>query len=359
MNTNVYKEMVDVMKNRRGPFAGADIPEFYKMVEVLFTPEEAEVNNAMSKNPEPAAEIAKKLNKEETEVKTILERMADKGLCAVHKFENTQYYLGLPFMPGIFEYQFMPGKTTDRDKQIARLVYAYKRAYETKTSPARRTFPFTRVITVNKKIQAGNQIHTYDQMATYIDKYDSIAVATCFCRHAAKLRGEDTHGMPMDVCMSFGPGAEFIIERLGGKRLSKEDAMKVLDISEEAGLIHMSRNTSEDIDFVCNCDRWHCEEVKAILQLPKPALFFNSGFQPVFNPDLCTACEECILRCPPEALTMGDDNVPTVNLDRCFGCAACATGCPSDAIHMEIKPGFPVPPKDKKELSSSIKASLG
>ncbi len=55
---------------------------------------------------------------------------------------------------------------------------------------------------------------------------------------------------------------------------------------------------------------------------------------------------------------MGDNDVPQVNLDRCFGCAVCATGCPSDAIAMEAKPDFPEPPKDPKELITSLKASF-
>ena len=47
----VYKELYEVMKSRRGPYTGAEIPEFYAMVEELFTPQEAEVNNAMPRKP--------------------------------------------------------------------------------------------------------------------------------------------------------------------------------------------------------------------------------------------------------------------------------------------------------------------
>jgi len=88
------------------------------------------------------------------------------------------------------------------------------------------TFPFTRVITVDKTIDAGNVIHTYDQVATYIEKYDSIGLGTCYCRHAAALRDEDTHGMPMNVCMWFGTMAEYAIERLGAKKIGREEAME-------------------------------------------------------------------------------------------------------------------------------------
>jgi Pyruvate/2-oxoacid:ferredoxin oxidoreductase delta subunit len=261
-------------------------------------------------------------------------------------------------MPGIFEYQFFAGKSSPRDKNIAKLINDYKQAFKAAQGANKMTFPTARVIPVDRTIEAGNTVHTYDQVSTYIDKYESIAVGTCYCRHAAKLRDEDIHGMPMEVCMWFGNMAEYAIERLGATQMGQAEAKQVLDKSEEAGLIHMSRNTTEDIEFICNCDRWHCEVVTGVLKQPKPALYFNSGFEPRFDPDLCTACETCIERCPPEALSMGENEVPEVNLDRCFGCAVCATGCPSEAIVMESKSDFPVPPKDPKELVTSLKASF-
>ena len=358
MTQEVYKQMLDVMKQRRGPYVGLDIPEFYDLVEVLFTPQEAEVNNFMTRKPSTADEIAATMGNGVEEIEPILETMADKGLCKTIQRDGIRYYQGEPFMPGIFEYQFISGRSTPRDKQIARLIHEYKDAFNAAKGETRMTFPLTRVITVDRTIEAGNTVHTYSQVSTYIDKYDPIAVGTCYCRHAAILRDEDVHQMPMEVCMWFGNMAEYAIERLGAKQMGKEEARQVLDRSEEAGLIHMSRNTSEDIDFICNCDRWHCEVVKGVLKQSKPALFFNSGFQPRFDPDLCTACETCIERCPPAALAMGDNEVPVVDLDRCFGCAVCATGCPSDAIGMAAKAGFAVPPKNPKELIVSLKTSL-
>jgi Pyruvate/2-oxoacid:ferredoxin oxidoreductase delta subunit len=357
MSSEVYKQLLEVMKSRRGAYAGMDIPEFFELVEVLFTPEEAEVNNALQRKPASAGDIAKEMGRQEDDIAGILDTMADKGLCKTFVRNGARLFQGVPFIPGIFEYQFMDGKTTERQKQIAGLIQAYEQAYEAAEGETKMTFPTSRVITVDRSISAGNTVHTYDQVATYIDKYDTIAVGTCYCRHAAQLRDEDVHGMPSDVCMWFGNMAEYLIERLGVRRMSKQEAVDVLNRSEDAGLIHMSRNTTEEIEFICNCDRWHCGTVKGVLKQSKPALFFNSGFQPQFDPDLCTACETCIDRCPPEALAMGDNDVPVVDLDRCFGCAVCSTGCEFEAIVMEAKTDFPVPPKDTKELVTSIKAS--
>ena len=55
MGQQVYQELFEVMKNRRGPYTGVEVPEFYPMVEELFTPQEAEVNNVMPRKPVTSA----------------------------------------------------------------------------------------------------------------------------------------------------------------------------------------------------------------------------------------------------------------------------------------------------------------
>jgi Pyruvate/2-oxoacid:ferredoxin oxidoreductase delta subunit len=354
MVQNVYKELLEVMKNRGGPYTGVYAPEFYALMEALFTPEEAEMNNALMRKPATAQEIAGRMNRDENDVASILDRMADKGLCSVIQRSGVPLYQGLPFVPGIFEFQFISGRETERDKRIAELIHTYEKACASAKGVAKIGYPVTRVIPVDRTIKAGNVIHTYHQVMTYIEKYDFIGVGTCYCRQAAKLRGEDIHGMPLEVCMFFGEHAEYLIQRLGVRQVTKQEAKDTLDMCEEAGLLHMSRNTTEDIDFLCNCDRWHCQVVTNVLKQPKPSLAFNSGFLPVFDSERCVSCETCIERCPPEALAMDENNAQIVNTDSCFGCGICATGCPEDAISMEAKPGFPAPPKTVKELVAAL-----
>ena len=358
MRQEVYQEFFEVMIKRGGGYSGADIPEFFELAQELFTPEQAVVNNALPGNPMTAEQIAETLGRDKVEVENILESMANSGLCRTGKQNNTVYYRASPFT-GIMESQFMPGTTTQRDKKIARLIESYEKAYDAVRPPAaqKMTFAGLRVITVDRTVDAGNTVHTYDQVQTFIDKNDTIAVTECYCRHKALLLGRDIHGMPNSVCMSFGEGAEHNIARLNGRRVTREEARLIIDQAEEAGLVHMSRNMTDNIDFMCNCDRWHCTVVTSMLAQPKPGLFFNSGFEPSFDPDECTACETCLDRCPASALTMGGENVPVVDLDRCFGCAVCATGCPSEAITMVSKPEFPEPPANREALREALQAS--
>lgn len=359
MSEETYRKLCETFAKRGGRYPGMDIPEFYELARALFTPEEAAITNAMPRGVSTAAAIAEAAGRSADEIGPLLEAMADKGLCNAFEKDGQRYYGAPPFVPGIFEYQFMKGTTTEKDRRLARLIHAYKKKVDSVIGAQKMTFPTSRVITVDKKIQAGNVVHTYEQVSNYIENYDPISVSTCFCRHEAELIDEnDRCDAPNDVCMQFGAGAQFVIERGMGRRVSKEEAWEVLNRAEEAGLVHCSRNT-QDIDYLCNCCSCHCMIIKSVLTQEKPALFLSSGFQPVFNPDACVACETCIDRCPGTALTMGEDDIPVADMDRCFGCGVCATGCPSEAISMERKFEAVEPPLNRKTLGAALRASRG
>ncbi|MBT3368599.1 MAG: 4Fe-4S binding protein [Nitrospina sp.] len=250
----------------------------------------------------------------------------------------------------------MRGTSTERDRKLARLIHTYKSAVNKNRGPQEISFPPNRVITVDRVVKAENKVHTYDQVKSYIEKYDPLAVSTCFCRHEAKLIDEeDDCGKPNDVCMQFGMGAQFVIDRNMGRKIDKDEAMAILIKSEEAGLVHAAMNRQE-IEFLCNCCSCHCMILQTALAQPKPGIALNSGFMPTWDVDLCTACDTCIERCPTDALIVGVEDVPEVNLDRCIGCGVCATGCPSEAIWLAERPGVPMPPLDQNALKEAIKA---
>ncbi|MEW5721628.1 MAG: 4Fe-4S binding protein [Thermodesulfobacteriota bacterium] len=357
MTAEVYQELCATMAKRGGPYPGRDIPEFHALVRELFTPDEAAISNAMPKGFFTAEQVAAEAGRDPAEVGRILEAMADKGLCNGVTLEGQKVYGAPPFVPGIFEYQFMRGTRTERDRRLAGLIHAYKEAVDAARSDRTISFPLTRVISVDRRVKAGTRVHTYDQVSTYIEQYDPIAVATCFCRHEASLLDEtDSCGQPNEVCLTFGFGAQFVSERGIGHRISKEEAREILEKCEEAGLVHCSTNTQQ-IDFLCNCCSCHCLILKAALRQPKPGLVLFSSFQPEWDRELCTACETCIERCPGRALTLGPEEVPEVDRDRCFGCGVCATGCPSEAITMVERPQAPAPPADRKALKEAVRAA--
>ena len=354
MNEQVYKKLCVEMARRGGRYPGKDIPEFYALAQELFTPEEAAVTAAMTSRMATAETIAGNMGRDVKEVEAVLEKMADKSLCMSLDKDGMRFYIAVPFVPGIFEFQFSRGTWTEKDRRIGRLIHAYKEAFNRIHPPEKKAgLSMYRVIPVNETIRPQSKVHTFNEINSYIDQADPIGVYTCFCRHEAKLLDEkDDCGMPMEVCMVFGVGARFFIERGVARQLSKEEAKKVLRTAAEAGLVHAGRN-SQELDFVCNCCACHCMILKDALSRPKPGKFLSSGYQPKINPEMCTACETCIGRCPAKALTLSGDT-PAVDLDRCFGCGVCAVGCPMEAIEMVAKENLPIPPANRKELEKII-----
>ena len=201
MAEDVYQKLCETMAKRGGLYPGMDIPEFYELVQELFTPEEAAVCNAQPRGFSPASAVAAEMGKSEEEVAPILEAMADKGLCMAGKKGEITAYGCPPFVPGMFEFQFMRGTKTDRDRRIARVIHNYKEAVQAAgagmspiTSP-----PSARIIPVDRKVEAENTVQTYEQVLAYIEEADPISVATCYCRHEALLLDEkDVCGMPME-----------------------------------------------------------------------------------------------------------------------------------------------------------------
>jgi Pyruvate/2-oxoacid:ferredoxin oxidoreductase delta subunit len=357
MTDQIYKGLLEKSAKKGGRYPGMDIPEFYELAGELFTPEEALVATAMPKGFSTAEQLAPTLGKSKEEVAVTLETMTSKGLLLALSMNGTATYSLPPFVPGIFEYQFLRGTKTEKDRKLARLISNYRKAIDAIQGIPKISFPTTRVIPIDKRIEAGNTIHTYDQMSTYVESADPISVATCFCRHEAELIDpDDSCGAPNEVCMSFGIGARFIIEQGMGREVSKQEALEILKRSEEVGLVHCSVNR-QDIEFVCNCCADHCVILEVALAQPKPGLALNSGFEPKLDPEQCNACEECVDRCPSTALAMSEEDVPQVDLARCFGCGVCATTCPTEAFVLIAKEGFPEPPVDQEAFKQAFKAA--
>ena len=96
---------------------------------------------------------------------------------------------------------------------------SYKKAYD--TGGKRRS----------RRIHVDNMIperYTKTRWPLISIKTTPSASALAYCRHAAMLVDEDTHDMPMDVCMWFGNMAEYAIERLGARQMTKHEARQVL-----------------------------------------------------------------------------------------------------------------------------------
>jgi ferredoxin len=362
MHEPVYEKLTDAL-NMRGGLPSIKCPEFYAILEELFTPEEGAIACQVPMNAVSAADLAAEIGRDPGEVERLLEGMADKGLVYAIEHGGVMEYNLLPVLPGIFEVQLMKGEVSEGAKKLAHLfedyfAVMYQGGQEGGTGMQFPQFPLGRVITVEAEIPAGMEIQPYDRVSRYIENSEYIALAICYCRHHAELLGNPCD-KPKDVCMALGEGAQFLSQRGFARLVSKEEALEALDRAEKAGLVHCSSNTSENIGFLCNCCRCHCRFVQSLIKDSfMPGLAAVSGFIMAVDEEKCMGCGDCIDRCPVQVLSMQDDIV-VMDADHCIGCGLCVSVCPTEALRMEPRPDPPLPPRDHDSLEAALKASIG
>ena len=139
----------------------------------------------------------------------------------------------------------------------------------------------------------------------------------------------------------------------------KEEGLKVLDMSEEAGLVHTSNNSADKASLICNCCPCCCTILRGKTQLKHPHAFEPSRFAAFVKTDDCTGCGICEEdRCPVKAITMNDD-VAFVNEAECIGCGLCVTGCPVEAIELVERKQMPAIPATIQDMAVKVLQEKG
>ena len=129
-----------------------------------------------------------------------------------------------------------------------------------------------------------------------------------------------------------------------GRELTTREAIEMLKMCEEEGLVHCVENKYGLGHVICNCDNVACGNWghdRAYLKKFTAPSRFKAGV----DPDLCTACETCGERCFFDAVSMtGPDDTAVINADKCMGCGICVPTCPGDAItYEEVRPVQSIP----------------
>jgi Na+-translocating ferredoxin:NAD+ oxidoreductase subunit B len=343
----IYDKLAAALNARGTGVPSIICKEFYDLAQFLFTPEEAAIACAMPIEYASLEEIAANLaTKDLKKLASQLEIMGDKGLIHIKELGGKKLYEGLPFVPGITEFQLMKGIVDEHSKKWAILLNDYSKAVKRefmsgKPLKIEKSAPGKKV-SVDKEIRQLTSTIPYKEMKQLILDTEHIAAGTCVCRHQGNLLGK-TSNEPMGNCMVFGESALFSIERGFTKKLSKEEALKVLEEAEKAGLVHnYVNNPGKFTNLLCNCCGCHCFILRGAKNSPAPSQMVNARYLVHINQDDCTGCEACIDRCWMKALKMENGKLVR-DEQRCIGCGVCMWACPTDALYLEPRETGKVP----------------
>jgi len=342
MQEDVYQKLAQHLDKLPSGFPATEDGLELRILKRLFTPEEAELATHLNLIAEPAAVIARRagLDKEITE--QMLIEMADKGLIAdFHEPGKQPVYMGFHFIVGIWEFQVNRLNTEliqDVDEYLERDFF---KPQIWKENPQLRTIP------IGESIPNPAEILPYEQAEKLIQAYDKFAVAECICRKEKRIMGESCD-KPLETCLVMGQNAEFYERYRKGRPIDKTEALGLLDLADEHGLVIQPAN-SKDAGYMCFCCGDCCGVLRNIKQYPQPGTLVSSPYFAISDEEICSACETCVDRCQMDAIQVNGH--AQVLRERCIGCGLCVTTCETGAMHLERKPEYEQPyvPKDAQE----------
>jgi Fe-S-cluster-containing hydrogenase component 2 len=324
---------------------GMGYPVRDTLLEILkenLNPAEAEIALALPTgviplSPASVDEIGGRVAMPRDELKSALERLAEKGVLYVGTTPAGEkgyalMHVGFGF-PQTF---FWKGEDTPHARKMALLVAKYFNLQVTREAFESEPKQY-RYIPVGRAVKADLQaVFPVQLMEDVIKKARRIAVAHCPCRVGYGLVGRGCEH-PTEVCMKFNELADYVIDRGLARELSREQALEVLCITEEAGLVHFVDNAENEIKHNCNCCGCACWNVGNIRRrkIPRDAIMATYFMRDTVAEN-CTGCGECATICPVDAVRMAD-GVPVIDRQWCIGCGVCATVCPADAVVLNAR----------------------
>lgn len=189
----------------------------------------------------------------------------------------------------------------------------------------------SKVIPVKKEIAATQYILPSQQAIEFLRNARLVALAKCGCRVAFRNCNN-----PVDTCILLDEEAEYLISRGYAKKISLEEAKKVLEIADEAGLVHLTLYLpGQKIYAICSCCSCCCHDLQALLKYGKTFLVAKADYIATCNTELCIGCGVCFERCIFGAREMLNGK-SIVKEENCYGCGLCVTTCPTKASELVL-----------------------
>jgi len=329
MNEKTYRKLAEHLDRLPGGFAPSDTGADLRLLQRLFTPEEAELATHLTLDREQASVIAERAHLSPAEAEQRLHEMAHKGLIfSIQPEDGPNLYQAVPFVVGIYEFQ-----VNRLDEGLLQDLGEYWSTE--KQRPRAPTIRQMRTIPVGQSIEPHLEALPYEQVGELVKAHDRFAVAPCICRRKARMTGGGCDA-PEESCLLFGEWADYYVRDGRGRLIDRPELMEILARADAANLVLQPTN-SREIAAICCCCGCCCGILRGLQRHPKPSEIVASSFIARLEPETCQGCWTCLERCQMEALTEEGDRV-ALDADRCIGCGLCVSTCPSGALALVRKP---------------------
>jgi len=329
MKEESYRKLAEHLDQLPGGFAPTDTGAELRLLQRLFTPQEAELAAHLTLDRREAQVIADRANLPLAEAEQRLNQMSNKGLIfSIQPEDGPVLYQAVPFVVGIYEFQ-----VNNLSEGLLQDLADYWSTREQRPRP--QTIPQMRTIPVGESIKPHLEALPYEQVDELVKAHDRFAVAPCICRRKARMTGGGCDA-PEESCLMFGEWADYYVRDGRGRSIDRSEVREILTRADAANLVLQPTN-SRDIAAICCCCGCCCGVLEGLKSHPRPSEIVASSFIARLESETCQGCWVCLERCQMQALAEDGDRV-ALNTDRCIGCGLCVSTCPSGALTLVRKP---------------------
>jgi electron transport complex protein RnfB len=317
-----------------------------KLIKMAFSPEEVALAGQLTRFPETAAEIAKRVGMDEADVTVLCESMIPRRLVRLDapghaapgvtlQVEGEKRYRLGPFLVGWYE-----ANMRLLGKEFAELFeqYVIEGGGERILSPRPGVLGVVPV-RGSLKPELMKTMEPHLDIDAHFNRHERFVVLPCVCKREMELLHGHSCDMPMKRCGFVGVPPQ---TPLSENVLDREAALKLFGELEQMGHVHLAVYgyvmAAETPQFVgtCNCCGCCCGVLHGQKLAGVSEGAQRSNYRAVISPDECIACGACIDRCPVDAIAEDEnnDNKSRVERAKCIGCGVCVIGCPTDAIEL-------------------------